>query len=116
MSEQLRIIASRRNYDDTHNIQIHDIVQMKDSISGFIDMYATVTYKGSTKNLLVMDNVYRTGESPYVDEVIRTPYLVIEDRVYYLDEFESLGMEGGHVPYKVNPPSEGRIPGVLYAD
>lgn len=93
MENTEEILAARRDYDDKSNIQIHAVDKVKDPDRLFDMDYVTVSYKGRVQNLEVLTDRYPEGESPYADEVTHVPYLVIENRVYYIDEFRSLDMQ-----------------------
>lgn len=116
MEKPDEIIAARRNYENTSNIQIHAIKETKVPNKQFPMLYATVSYKDDVKNLEVLTEVFNQGESPYADEITHTPYIVIENRVYYIDEFSSLDLDTDIEIIIENDDSETRATGVLYVE
>ena len=110
------IVAARRDYADENNIQIHSIKETKDPTKEFPMVYVVVSYKDDVRNLEVLTEVFPKGESPYQDEVTHTPYIVIENRVYYIDEFTSLDMENKDTTLIETTDDERPVEGVVYAD
>ncbi len=116
MEKPDEIIAARRNYENNSNIQIHAIKDTKVPGKKFPMQYVTVSYKENVKNLEVLTEVFKRGESPYADEVTHTPYIVIENRVYYIDEFSSLDVDTDIDIIVETDDSEQRAAGVLYVE
>lgn len=116
MEKPDEIMAARRNYDNTENIQLHAIKETKVPDRQFPMIYVTVSYKDEVKNLEVLTEVFDNGESPYIDEITHTPYIVIEDRVYYIDEFTSLDMDTDTQIIIETDDSEEPAEGVLYVE
>lgn len=115
MEKPNEIMAARRNYEDTSNIQLHAIKETKVPNKQFPMIYVTVSYKEEVKNLEVLTEIFEKGESPYADQITHTPYIVIENRVYYIDEFISLDMNTDNQVIIETDDSEGPAEGVLYA-
>lgn len=116
MEKPTEIIAARRDYDDESNIQLHAVKETKVPDRQFPMIYVTVSYKDEVKNLEVLTEVFKQGESPYLDDVTRTPYIVIENRVYYLDDFTSLDLDTDVEIIIENDDSEEPAKGVLYVE
>lgn len=110
------IIAARRDYDDKHNIQIHQVSETEDSTKEFPMIYVVVSYKDEVRNLAVLNEVFPKGESPYQDEITHTPYIVIENRVYYIDDFNSFDMDTQDTTIVKTTDSDKPVDGVVYAD
>lgn len=116
MEKPDEIIAARRNYDNDSNIQIHAIKETKVPGKQFPMLYVTLSYKDIVKNIEVRTEVFNRGESPYADEVTHTPYIVIENRVYYIDEFTSLDVDTDIDVIVEKDDTEERAVGVLYVE
>lgn len=116
MEKPNEIIAARRNYEDTDNIQLHAVKETKVPNEQFPMVYVTVSYKDNVQNLEVLTEVFKRGESPYADEITHTPYIVLENRVYYIDEFTSLDLDVDTEIIIESDDSEKPAEGVLYVE
>ena len=83
--EPLEILATRRDVTGTKAVQIHEYHG-----DGEVE-YVKVSYDGEVRNLLLHSTVYPYGESPYNQEIESVPYIVIQNDVYEISSFISVG-------------------------
>lgn len=85
-------LGTFRNYQDTDNIIVHDILPTV--IDGVNEIYITITYQDREENLLLQDYGFIGEEIPYNTDEIRTvPYFIIDNDVYYLEDIYEVGSD-----------------------
>lgn len=85
--ERLEILASRRDVNDDKPIQIHEY-----NVANGVE-YVKLSYDGEVRNLMLHNEVFPYGESPYNQEVDSVPYVVIKNDVYEIRTFVSVGYD-----------------------
>ena len=83
--ERLEILASRRDINDEKSIQIHDY-NMVNGVE-----YVKISVDGEVRNLMLHNQVFPYGESPYNQYINSVPYVVIKNDVYEISTFVSVG-------------------------